>query len=68
MAGCVDEAHGLVRKGLLTDEDFRDFTFANPARLLAGSDPDFFAGTSIESAVREVTSAPASTGPVTAGG
>lgn len=53
MNGVVDEAHGLVRKGLLTDEDFADFVFANPAKLLAGANPDFFAGTPVESAVAE---------------
>lgn len=51
MNGVVDEAHGLVRKGLLTDDDFRDFVFTNPARLLAGSNPAFFAGTAVEDAV-----------------
>jgi predicted TIM-barrel fold metal-dependent hydrolase len=54
MNGVVDEAHGLVRKGLLTDEDFRDFVFRNPANLLAGTNPAFFAGTVVESAVAGV--------------
>ena len=54
MNGVVDEAHGLVRKGLLTDEDFRDFVFRNPANLLAGTNPEFFAGTVVESAVAGV--------------
>ena len=53
MNGVVDEAHGLVRKGLLTEEDFRDFVFANPAKLLAGTNPNFFAGTAVESAVAD---------------
>jgi predicted TIM-barrel fold metal-dependent hydrolase len=51
MAGVVDEAHGLVRKELLTDEDFRDFVFRNPATMLAGANPSFFAGTKVEAAV-----------------
>lgn len=51
MAGVVDEAHGLVRKGLLTDEDFADFTFRNPVKLFTQGNPDFFAGTAVESAV-----------------
>jgi predicted TIM-barrel fold metal-dependent hydrolase len=59
MAAVVDEAHGLVRKSLLTEEDFRDFVFANPAKLLAGSNPDFFAGTSVESEVASVVGVPA---------
>ncbi len=51
MAGVVGEAWGLVTKGVLTPDDFRDFTFANPAKLFAGRNPDFFAGTAVESAV-----------------
>lgn len=51
MAGVVAEAHGLVRKGLLTDEDFADFTFHNPVKLFCNGNPDFFAGTAVESAV-----------------
>jgi predicted TIM-barrel fold metal-dependent hydrolase len=54
MNGVVAEAHGLVRKSLLSDEDFADFVFRNPAKLLAGMDPSFFDGTPVESAVRGV--------------
>lgn len=60
MNGVVDEAHGLVRKGLLTEEDFADFVFTNPARLLAGSNPEFFVGTPVESSVSRVLSTGAS--------
>ena len=48
MREVVAEAHELVEKGLLTDDDFRDFTFVNPVKLLAGSNPDFFKGTAVE--------------------
>ena len=50
----VTEAYGQVERGLLTKEDFRDFTFANPVRLHAGMDPDFFRGTPVESAAVRV--------------
>ena len=52
MAAVVAEAWGLVRKEVLTPEDFRDFTFTNPARLFAGRNPDFFEGTAVADAVR----------------
>jgi predicted TIM-barrel fold metal-dependent hydrolase len=39
------EAYELVEDGLITEEDFRAFTFTNPVRLHAGVNPDFFADT-----------------------
>jgi predicted TIM-barrel fold metal-dependent hydrolase len=47
----LEEAHELVDDGLFSADDFRDFTFATPARLWTGSNPDFFKGTSVEAAV-----------------
>ncbi len=61
MNGVVDEAHGLVRKGLLTDADFADFTFHNPLRLFTQGNPAFFDGTVVESAARAALAAPAGT-------
>ena len=55
MAGVVAEAWGLVDKGVLQPEDFRDFTFANPARLFTGTNPGFFEGTAVADAVRGVS-------------
>ena len=34
MSEVVAEAFGLVRKGVLEQQDFREFVFENPARLL----------------------------------
>ena len=51
MAGVLVEAHELVEDGLLSDEDFADFVFHNPARLFAGMDPEFFIGTAVEDEV-----------------
>ena len=45
------EAYELVEHGLITEDDFRRFTFANPARLHTGMNPDFFKGTVVEGAV-----------------
>ena len=38
----------------MSENDFRAFTFENPAKLWTGSNPDFFKGTAIE---KEVDSA-----------
>ena len=51
MDNVVAEAHGLVERSLLTEEDFADFVFRNPARLLTATRPDFFTGTAVESEV-----------------
>ncbi len=48
----VAEAHELVESGLLTAENFRDFTFSNAVGLFAGMNPDFFAGTIVEEDAR----------------
>ena len=45
------EAYELVERGLLTERDFRDFSFANAARLWAGVNPSFFKGTAVETDV-----------------
>jgi predicted TIM-barrel fold metal-dependent hydrolase len=51
----LNEAFELVEKKLVSEEDFRDFTFTNAARLYTTANPDFFRGTSCESAVEAVT-------------
>jgi len=49
MGEILPEAHGLVERGLLDTEDFRDFTFTNAVRFYTSVNPDFFRGTRIES-------------------
>ena len=44
------EAWELVADGLINQQDFRDFTFANPVEFWAANNPDFFKGTVVESA------------------
>ena len=51
MKKVLEEAYELVEKELISEHDFREFTFANPVRLHAGMNPDFFKGTAVEDAV-----------------
>lgn len=51
MSEVFDEASELLDEGLVTEADFRDFVFANPAHLWTSGNPDFFAGTAVEEAV-----------------
>ncbi|HVM63790.1 MAG TPA: amidohydrolase family protein, partial [Acidimicrobiales bacterium] len=48
----LPEAWELVEKGLLSEGDFRAFTFGNAVSLWAGGNPAFFDGTVVEDAVR----------------
>jgi predicted TIM-barrel fold metal-dependent hydrolase len=52
MNDVVPEAYEMVEDGVMSAEDFRDFMFGNPVRLLTQLDPDFFKGTSIDAEVR----------------
>ncbi|MDH3239799.1 MAG: amidohydrolase [Alphaproteobacteria bacterium] len=54
MTETLVQAHGLVDKGLIDDDDFRDFTFTNIVRLHGEVNPDFFKGTTVESAAAKV--------------
>jgi len=49
----VAEAWELVDKGLITEDDFREFVFTNPLRLHAVNNPGIFDGTRVEVAARE---------------
>jgi len=51
MRDVTEEAYELVEKGLITEEDFRDFVFANPTSLYASMNPRFFAGTVVQQEV-----------------
>ncbi len=41
----LPQAHELVETGLITDDDFRAFTFENAVRLWGTQNPRFFEGT-----------------------
>ena len=47
----LPEAYEMVERGFMTEKDFREFTFANDARLHATNNPAFFNGTAVEQAV-----------------
>ena len=51
MTKVMVEAYEMVEDGLLTDEDFRDFTFGNVVQMHTGMNPDFFKGTAVEADV-----------------
>ena len=55
----LPEAHELVEDGLITREDFRDFTFANAVRLWGTQNPRFFEGTTVARAAAEELARPA---------
>jgi hypothetical protein len=51
MLEVIEEAHEMVEEDMITDGDFRDFVFGNPAKLWTAVNPDFFKGTAVEGAV-----------------
>ena len=52
-AEVIPEAFEAVEKGHMTEQDFREFTFVNAARLHTRNNPDFFTGTVVERAVAD---------------
>ena len=48
----VPEAFEMVEDGVMNEEDFRDFVFGNPVRMLTSLNPDFFEGTAVEAEVK----------------
>jgi predicted TIM-barrel fold metal-dependent hydrolase len=49
----MPEAFEMVEKGFMTEQDFREFTFTNAARLHTRNNANFFKGTVVEKAVAE---------------
>lgn len=49
--GVLAETYEAVERGLMTEEDFKDFVFTNPVTLQTRLNPDYFKGTCVESAV-----------------
>ncbi len=56
MAEVTSEAHELVDHGLISENDFRDFTFVHPVNLWTRTNPDFFAGTIVAQEVERLRS------------
>jgi predicted TIM-barrel fold metal-dependent hydrolase len=57
MSEVLAESYELVTDELITEDDFRDFTFANTAELHASMNPDFFKGTVVEKDVEKLMAA-----------
>lgn len=53
-ASILTEAWNLVNGKLLTPENFRDFTFVNPAMMHLSMNPDYFKGTVIEAEAKRL--------------
>src|SRR4029077_7793017 len=58
MVQVLPEAYELVEDGLITAEDFRDFTFGNAVRLWVSKSPRFFEGTSVAREAAALLGAP----------
>lgn len=49
--GVLAETHEAVERGLMSEEDFKDFVFTNPVTLQTRLNPHYFKGTCVENAV-----------------
>lgn len=54
MTEVTEEAYEMVEHGVITEDNFRDFVFRNPASLWTGMNPDFFKGTVVEKEVDQL--------------
>ena len=54
MSEVLEEAWELVEHGMITEVDFREFTFENAARLHTAMNPHFFKGTVVEGPVTKL--------------
>ena len=54
MTEVLEEAWEMVDHGWIDQDAFEKFTFTNPARFYTGTNPDFFKGTVVESAVDQL--------------
>jgi predicted TIM-barrel fold metal-dependent hydrolase len=52
------ESYELVDDGMISEDDFRDFTFANAAELHTSMNPNFFKGTVLEREVDKLIAGP----------
>lgn len=60
MTETLAQSYELVEDGLITHDDFREFTFTNMVKLQAALNRDFFKGTAVEAEARKVLEAEAS--------
>jgi hypothetical protein len=52
MRECAEEAYELVADGLFDRDQLREFLFTNAVEFWTANNPDFFAATAVEDAVR----------------
>ena len=57
MTDVLGEAYEGVEDGVISEENFRDFVFANPIGLWTSMNPDFFKGTAVEGQVQKFLAA-----------
>ena len=57
MAHVLRETHEFVEDGLMTPDNFKDFTCDNPIRIFGETNPDFFKGTVVADTASAVLSA-----------
>jgi hypothetical protein len=50
----VNEAYEQVERGMMTDDDFRDFMFTHSVTFHGGMNPDFYKGTTVEKEAAKV--------------
>ncbi|WP_089939195.1 amidohydrolase family protein [Candidatus Entotheonella palauensis] len=55
--GVLAETYEAVERGLMSEEDFKDFVFTNPVTLQTRLNPDYFKGTCVEGAVSDFLAA-----------
>lgn len=58
----VAEGYELVERGVLTEADFRELAFGNAVTLQTAVNPDFFNGTHVEAAARDLLAREATAG------
>jgi predicted TIM-barrel fold metal-dependent hydrolase len=54
MTDILPEAFELVERGLVNEDDFRDFVFVNPVRFYTSANPRFFEGTPCQAAAARI--------------
>ncbi len=54
MTEVLPEAYEMVEEEMISEEEFKEFVFANAVRLWTAVNPDFFKGTAVESEANRV--------------
>jgi hypothetical protein len=52
----LHEASEMLEDGLITEADFKEFTFTNAVHLHGGMNPEFFTGTIVEAEANQALS------------